>query len=98
MITQNSIMSTRWLNLSSETEAIDKLPGGKITMTREKCPGAIPENDHFLAAVGESERKICINSRCYFMYIDENKVGVWTTGFDPLSAKSFLKPKKEDKP
>jgi len=65
--------------------------------TQQKCPGATDENPHNLVIDKEdSDNKLCDNTRCYFLYEDKNKVGYWQPGFDPITAKTFLKPMVKD--
>lgn len=74
-------------------------PAGPKTITTQECPGSIRsngENKHFLINYEGSKKFLCENGSCYFVYL-ENGVGVWQTGFDEITAKTFVKPVQEKK-
>lgn len=86
------------MSVDEKIEIIQKLQPGKIQVTSEECPGSAAaggQNYHKLWCIGDSLKKMCLNGKCYFAYIDENQVSNWQTGFDPIIAKSFVKPSKE---
>ena len=61
-----------------------------------KCPGSTEENPHNLIVIDENTgNQICTNNKCYFMIQYLNGSGCWQIGFDPITAKSFVKQEKE---
>lgn len=63
-----------------------------MTFTNEICPGSCEENPHSLQIITkETKNLFCMNTKCYFIYMDDNKNHFWEYGFDPMNTKSLVK-------
>lgn len=63
-----------------------------MSQTNEECPGSQPENKHYLFVISPNTgNRICRNSKCYFVVKYSDGSGAWEMGFDPTTAKSFIK-------
>jgi len=56
------------------------------------CPGSVDGNNHTLFVISpETGNRFCFNKKCYCIYLGSDHVAYWEHGFDPLTAKSFIK-------